>query len=447
MIRVGYEYLRIPPPVSRTAFKFQSLLFILPMFITTGISILIFSMATGLSAGEQNTYSLIILSAVVLSLLGISPVQMVMYRLTDQPEFSDGGLIRGLRISILYGLIYSLFMSAMALTIFFLMGNFLLSDILLFTSLILVYSLTWIITAAFFATEQYFYPALIFVLAYLFIYILSFISFQFSPRLFWIAFVTGSSLLPILSGVFAFLVFSKPKDKHPFFKDARDILKLVGDNLMAVVFNLLYVVVIFLDKLIVWAIKGSNIGIDSVIRIPYTPGSFLGMIPMFSICGVAYFTARTRDLVKVRYVGTLAEIRERAREYREVYIKSLLFSTISAIMLMLGAGLAGYILLTREVFGIIITIAAGCVFLVAILLNASVLPLFGKTRISVLAVASVMVFEIASIPFVDNGNWYAAAGFLTGNAVGFGISLCYTAKLLRDFEFNLFRFLITQAGK
>jgi|GEM_PF-1128965 len=447
MIKVGYEQLKITPPVSRSAAKTQSLLFILPMLVTTGVSVLIFSMVTGLSVKEQNTYSLIILGSVILSLLGMAPMQMVMYRLVDEPEFNDGGITRGLRAGILYGLIYSIAISVLALVGFFLKDFFLFSDILFFTSLVLIYSLTWAITSAFFATEQYIYPALVFVLAYLIIYILSLISFQLFPRYFWIAFITGSALLPILSGIIALIVFKKPEGRHSVLSDVRNITKLIASNLMSVVFNVLYVVVIFLDKLIVW-LSGGLIGdVNPVIGSPYTAGSFLGMIPMLGVCGVAYFTARTRDLVKFRYDGTLAEIQKRVSEYKKIYIKSLLLSMFSAILFTLAAGLAGYLLLPWEVFRIIVTIGTGCVFLVTILLNASVLPLFGKTEVSTMAVASILIFELASIPFVFENSWFAAAGFLAGNAVGFIMSLCYTAKLLRDFEYNLFRFLIMQVNK
>jgi len=284
MIKVGYEQLKITPPVSRSAAKTQSLLFILPMLVTTGVSVLIFSMVTGLSVKEQNTYSLIILGSVILSLLGMAPMQMVMYRLVDEPEFNDGGITRGLRAGILYGLIYSIAISVLALVGFFLKDFFLFSNILFFTSLVLIYSLTWAITSAFFATEQYIYPALVFVLAYLIIYILSLISFQLFPRYFWIAFITGSALLPILSGIIALIVFKKPEGRHSVLSDVRNITKLIASNLMSVVFNVLYVVVIFLDKLIVW-LSGGLIGdVNPVIGSPYTAGSFLGMIPMLFYC-------------------------------------------------------------------------------------------------------------------------------------------------------------------
>ncbi|MCR4394788.1 MAG: hypothetical protein NUV31_10500, partial [Dehalococcoidales bacterium] len=164
-------------------------------------------------------------------------------------------------------------------------------------------------------------------------------------------------------------------------------------------------------------------------------------------CGVAYFTSRTRELVKKRYEGTLLEIEKRGYEYRKIYYDSLIFTVLTAIGLTLVIACVGYLYFSREVFLIIITIASGCVYLVVILLNASVLPLFGKTVISTLAMSIVIIFELASIPFAMQISWYAAAGFLVGNAVGFTVSLCYTTRLLREFELNLFRFLLFKSNK
>ncbi|MCR4393556.1 MAG: hypothetical protein NUV31_04190, partial [Dehalococcoidales bacterium] len=128
MIKLGYEQVRVIFPIPKNAFKTQAFLFVVPMFITTGISILIFSTIKGISVQQQNIFSFIIIGSIILSLLGMAPIQIVMYRLVDEPAFTDGGIVRGLRSGIIYSFIYSAGIAAIGLIIFFLTGIFLPSN-------------------------------------------------------------------------------------------------------------------------------------------------------------------------------------------------------------------------------------------------------------------------------------------------------------------------------
>jgi hypothetical protein len=203
------------------------------------------------------------------------------------------------------------------------------------------------------------------------------------------------------------------------------------------------VLAIFLDKIIVWVSQGLQSGQGLVVTGIYTTGAFLGLVPMFSIVAAAYFSSRTKQMVLDRYSGTLLEIQNRMSEYKRIYWLSLAAMLMIALLItLLTASISYYYLADVQMLQILLTVAAGSIFFTGIIFNSTVLVVFGKSKISTIAVLLVVVTELVSIPFVQTNIWYAGLAFMVGSFVGFALSFIATMRMFSFSEFKMFRLLL-----
>jgi hypothetical protein len=256
-------------------------------------------------------------------------------------------------------------------------------------------------------------------------------------------FTIGSGFLLVLCWLGALRAFGKSVKAHNLRADLKRIGHLAAHNRGAILFNTLYVIALFLDKIFVWSVQGQASGEGLKILGPYTEGAFLGLIPMLSIGVVAYFSSKTKTLVENRFKGTFTEIQNRIEIYKSAYQQGFITLLLSAYILGIIVALIGYRFITQaDVMAIMITVICGAVMFSGIIFNSMVLPIFGKSNVSVGAVLAVIAAEIAAYPFIGTNVENAALGFFFGSVIGFGISTVYTLYLFSNFEFNMFNVLV-----
>ena len=111
----------------------RAILFIIPSVVITTISMILFSQLKGFSETQINVFSITIISAVILSLIGMSAMQLIIYRIVDDREyFKDGASIRAIKMGIVYTLILSLIISAILYPFFTLGLGFSLTRVFVF---------------------------------------------------------------------------------------------------------------------------------------------------------------------------------------------------------------------------------------------------------------------------------------------------------------------------
>jgi uncharacterized membrane protein len=165
-----------------------------------------------------------------------------------------------------------------------------------------------------------------------------------------------------LSFFTAIRVFPKPRLDHALSSDFSKLPKLISLNTAPILFNIFYVLAIFLDKIIVWVNQGLQTGQGLVVTGNYTTAAFLGLIPLFSIAVVAYFTSRTKSIVQDRYKGTFSEIQKGLKEYERIYRTSLGAMLLIAMLLTILAVISGYVLTgNTQILQILLTIAMGSI--------------------------------------------------------------------------------------
>ena len=239
------------------------------------------------------------------------------------------------------------------------------------------------------------------------------------------------------------MVFRAPRTNPKFTVEIPKMFSLAFHSQAAILFNIFYVGAIFLDKIIVWFYQGLASGQLLLVTGPYTVGAFLGLIPMFSVAILVYFTKRTKSLVDERYTGTFAEIQKRILDYKAIYWASIRMMLIIALAISaLTVAISFYFISDQEIRKVLVTTCIGSILFSVVVFNSIVLPIFGKTGISTLAVLVVIFFEVLSIPFVPIDVWYASMGFLSGALAGFLISISFTVSLFAHFEHNMFRYLL-----
>lgn len=433
-------------PMSKKQAVGQGALFVVPSLVITIISIVFFLQLRYFTAEWLNMFSVTIIAAVVLSLLGTAVIQIVIYRVQDDSYYRDGAALRGIRLGIFYSIIASLALSA-AMAPYFLSGlGFPVTYYLHFVLLMLLYSGTWIITSTFWAVGQYKYPALIFTIAYLVLLASSYGAYQVGQDYAISGYTGGIAILLLLSWLAARMEFARPREEVRLVDDLSGVGRLISQNIPAIIFNFFYVLAIFLDKIIVWAAEGVKSGSGLLVTGEYAIGSFLGLVPLFSIVAAVYFSSRSRALTGDFYKGTLREIQDRIREYKRLYqagqrMMLVMWTVLFIAMIFVGS----YFFASFQIMNVLITMGLGSLLFTAIIYNSSVLPIFGKTIISAVAVVAVCVFEFLSIFFVAYDSWYASAGFLLGSLVGFLISHISTQRLLHDFDYNVFHYLSSTA--
>jgi hypothetical protein len=116
---------------------------------------------------------------------------------------------------------------------------------------------------------------------------------------------------------------------------------------------------------------------------------------------------------------------------------------LAAYILGIIVALLGYRFIgNTSVIPVLVTVICGSIMFSGIIFNSMVLPVFGKSSVSVAAVLAVIIGEIVSYPFIATNVWYAALGFFIGSLIGFSISTFYTLYLFSRFEFNMFNVLV-----
>jgi uncharacterized membrane protein len=440
--RLDFKSINKPEPKSRNVN--QAVLFILPSIVITLISIVLFARLSNFPQPQYNIFLVTIISAIVLSLIGMAGMQVLIYRIVDDSEhFSDGGAKRAIRLGLLYSFCVSLILIGIMSPYLLSTMHFSGTDFLYFAYLLFLYSATWIVISAFWASERYKYPAVIFTVSYIGIFAITYLSFLWNSAYTTAGYSIGVTLLFIITFFTAAKVFPKPRINYALSKDLARLPKLISQNTAPILFNIFYVLAIFLDKIIVWVSQGLQSGQGLVVTGTYTTGAFLGLVPMFSIAAAAYFSARTKQMVQDRYSGTLSEIQNRMTEYKRIYWLSLSAMLMIALLItLLTASISYYFLADVQMLQILITVAIGSIFFTGIVFNSTVLVVFGKSRISTFAVLLIILCELASMPFVQSNVWYAALAFAVGSFAGFTLSSVATLRVFSYSEFKMFRLLL-----
>lgn len=431
-----------PVEVKKGAFG-RAVLYVIPGIVVTTFSVLLFAQLTGLDDGELNRFSVIILTAIIFSLLSATLMQILIYRINeDKSYFADGGAVRSIRMGVVYSLLSTLVVSGgiyLALKRFAMPTD---QEFLFFVALHFFFSGTWVLTSVFWAQRRYLYPSVIYLVAYALVFINTYAMYLVYPDQILTGFTIGIAMLFLFSLLVAVVVFPRPQNGTSLWDDLTHLPALDAGTAWAILFTSLYVIAIFLDKIIVWIYQGQIAGTGIYIGGIYTFGSFLGLIPLFSIGGIAYFQDRTRHLAEHFYKGTRSEIDARAEQYKRIYQQVFTATLLLACFLAaLVVALTYRFTSDNELVIIVATVSVGSVFLSGIVFNSVILPVFGPSYTSTLAASIVVVGVLAMIPLVSVDTWYAALGFLGGAAVGFLVSGIVTIRYLSRFEFRLYHYI------
>ena len=422
----------------------RAILFILPSIVITAVSIALFSQLTSFTQSQHNIFAITIIAAIILSLIGMAGMQVLIYRIVEsRDDYADGAAVRSIRIGMVFSFFVSVIIATMAYPYFIYILLFSITDFLYFCGLLFLFSSTWVIVSVFWASEKYGASAVIFTLSYLIIFVLTYSAYQVNSEYAISGYIVGTAVLFLTFILTSIVIFRRPESPRKLSKDLSKLSKIISQNSAAIMFSIFYVLAIFLDKIIVWVYQGITTGQGLLVTGPYTAGSFLGLIPMFSIAVIAYFTGRTKSLVDDRYNGTYSEIHQKIDKYKYIYqttFKAMWFIAfgISAIVV----SLSYFLINDFQILRILLTVSLGSVFFVVIIFNSVVLVIFGKSRISTFAVIAVILFELAAIPFVSADVWYCSLGFLVGSFIGFLISFIFTIRLFSNYEYNMFSYLL-----
>jgi uncharacterized membrane protein len=443
MSGTGFDILETRRPAPKRASLNQAMFFIIPSIVVTAVSIALFAQLTEFNEHQQNVFSITTISAIILSLVGMAGMQILIYRIVDDRQNpSDQTRKRGVRTGVLYAIIFSLAVSAVLFLYFQRVLHFSWTEYFYFSGLLIIFSLIWILSATFWAAEQYKYPAIIFSAGYLAIFAVTYGAYRWNSEYAMAGYCVGTLILLLTLWTTSARVFRTPEVRPNDSSGFSRIPKLISQNIAAILFSVFYVLAVFLDKIIIWVSQGMASGQGLLVSGPYTEGAFLGLIPMFSIAVVAYFTSRTKPLVEDRYVGTFKQIRNRVGEYKNIYRKSFGLTLLVAMGLFaLSTSLIFFFKANYEVVNIWINISVGSIFFSGIIFNSMMFPIFGKTSVSTVAVLVLIAGECLSIPFVGIDIWFASLGFLVGTVAGFLVSCISVMWLFRNFERNMFRIL------
>jgi uncharacterized membrane protein len=413
----------------------QGALFIVPILAMMLSSYALFSLLRDFTTQELNVFLISVMYAVVLGVVGTAPMQILTYLIVGDSRYSEGEAIaRGIRVGIIYCVVFSILVSGLLYPYFQNVLDFSLTDFSYFAILLVLYSMVLIFTTAFWATDNYKYPAFVFTSSFLIIFALSYGLYRVNPSFTISGYTGGIAVLLLLLAITLRSAFKKEQGAQKLSRDDSTIWRLVLRNYPVILFQVFYMIAIFLDKIIVWISEGS------VIAGPYTRGAFLGLIPMFSIAALAYFTSKVKPFIEDMYGGTFFDIQERIERYKSFYHQGL------RAMLMIGIAL--FILVVVPCFCFIddfqtvkiaVTTSIGILFFIPIVYNSVVLPIFGKISISTISMLIVCVAESLTILLVVDDVWYASVGFLVGSFVGFLISSFSVKHLFSAFDYNAFR--------
>jgi uncharacterized membrane protein len=424
----------------------DSTLFYLPSLATTLVSFILFATIKGIEPGKLNTIQVTIMASVILSLMLVAGIQFLTNTVIGQINTSEDktkqqALSSGFtRLAILLSFIFSIIVSAIVYPYFSSVLHFSTLDFSFFVILLVCYAFIWVITGAFWALGQHKYPAIIFVFSYIVIFTFGYIGYHLGSVEFMVGYTVGVVLLLALLSLFLLSVFrGQPKPKG-LWESARTLPELTSKNYWGMLFQTFLILAIFLDKIIVWASEGIKAGNGLQIMSNYTTGSFLGLIPSFSLVALAYFSEKVKRLSRNMWTGSLNDVRMRIQEYKRLYNMGLLTMLSSgSVLLALVVGFSQIISGDNMITLIALTIGLGVLFFEVILFNAFVLPVFRQSRISTVSVIIMCLTETVIALLVPKNIWFASVGFLTGSFMGFLLSHFTTKKLLSEFDYNAFR--------
>jgi uncharacterized membrane protein len=438
-------FARLTKKVENVVFS-HGALFIVPSLATTLASFILFYLLKGFDAHELNSLEVILMTSVILSLVITAGIQFIIYRVAGEASISKERMAaksttsRIITLGILFGVIFSIAVSGLAYPYFMYVLNFSILQFSYFAILLLLYSIIWILTAAFWASGQYKYPAVIYALSYSAVFVLSYSLYRLNHGYTIWGYIAGIAILLILLSLASWYVFRGERNPKELLEVLRAVPKLISKDYWGILFQTLYIIALFLDKVIIWISEGAKAGNGLQIPGTYTTGAFLGLVPTFSLVALAYFSEKVKPLSKGMYAGTLGNIQERIQEYKRLYWRGLLVMLgTGLILLILVVCSSAYLIGDAKVNMIVLTIATGVLFFEIILYNSFVLPVFNKSYISTISIAFVCFGEAIAAVFVSNDPWYMSAGFLAGSFIGFLISYLSTIKLLSEFDYNAFR--------
>jgi uncharacterized membrane protein len=446
MSGTGFEMKDTSRDIPGTGNISRGILFVLPSIVITVVSVLLFSLLTSFTPQQQNTISITIIAAVILSMVGMAGMQVLVYRIVESRDgYADGAAARSITVGMIYSIIFSIIMAALASPYFFNVLHFSVADFMYFAALLFLFSSTWILVSVFWASGKYGATAVIFIISYLVIFGATYFAYRINHSYAITGYTIGTAVLFLVFLLTSAAIFRKPDSPHRVSGDYVGLGPLISQSSAAIMFNIFYILAIFLDKIIVWVSQGAATGQGLSLAGPYTQGAFLGLIPMLSIAVVAYFARRTQSLVDNRYTGTYTEIQKRIVKYKRIYSGSVTAILLITIGLAVIVAAFGYFFINDfQVLRVLLTIASGSIFFVLIIFNSGVLAIFGKTTTSTYSVLMVIIFELLTIPFVSYNAWYCSLGFLIGSFIGFLVSFMPISRLFSNYEYNIFSLLLKQ---
>lgn len=430
----------ITPAPSGFTFLGRATMFMVPSLVSTAVSIAVFATLHGFTHEQFNYFAIPIVMSTILSLLATAGTQLLVHRAVDEEPSPGPALRRGIGAGIIYGTGFSLLLGAMLSPYLFLVVHLPLQDYVLFVILLLVFPTIWTITAAFWATGKYAYPAVVFTVSYIVLLLATYTGHYIDPQYTLPAYTAAIMLLFLLSVAAMLLAFRGPGGLGDRGRTAQVRLPVLG-NVPAILLYVFLTLAVFLDKIIVWVWNGIAIcKCGLMIGGTYTTGSFLGLVPLFSIGAMVYFTSKAGTLMRAFYLGRASEIHLRAEEYKKVYRAAFTAILLASLLLfLLVAAFIKRYMPDPEVVTVYYMVGAGAVCFSVLMLNSTVLPLFGRTRTPMLAAILVCLFELLSIPFLSFATWYPALGFLAGSFAAYLITQFRLLQMFSSFEYNLFR--------
>ena len=436
---------RLTRSVDRVALK-NGALFYLPSLATTLVSFILFATIKGIEPEKLNTIQVIIMASVILSLMLVAGIQFLTNTVIGQINTSEDktkqqSLSSGFtRLAILLSFIFSIIISGIVYPYFSSVLHFSTLDFSFFVILLVCYAFIWVITGVFWALGQHKYPAIIFVFSYIVIFAFGYIGYHMGSVEFMMGYTGGVVLLLALLSLFLLSVFrGQPKPKG-LWESARTLPELISKNYWGMLFQTFLILAIFLDKIIVWVSDGIKAGNGLQITGNYTTGSFLGLIPSFSLIALAYFSEKVKLLSKNMWTGSLSDVRSRIQEYKRLYRMGLVTMLSSgSVILVVVVGFSQIFSGDNMITMTALTIGLGVLFYEVILFNAFILPVFRRIHISTISVIIICLTEVVVALLVPKSIWFASVGFLAGSFLGCLLSYFSTKSLLSEFDYNAFR--------
>ncbi len=419
----------------------NGLLLIWPAIVTIVASYILLMLVDNLNNQQLEAFSITILSAIVFSLVGTAGMTIISYKIIRENTTSVvEGIGRSIRIGVLYSMLMCLTLSGLSYWYFRDILDLSIGYYLHFILLLAHFSITWVVTSAFWAAGQYRYPAVIFTTSY-FVLVVLIYGFYLIDHVYAITgYTIGIAGLCWLSLLGVWIVFGMSHITQSLLDDVFNIVEIASHSILWILFHTLYILAIFLDKIIIWVSEGHDSGHAIVITGPYTIGAFLGLIPIFCIVAIPYFSNRAKPLIDDMFTGTLSDIHARFNNYKQLYYRG--FEALVAVHLVLFVLVfAVSIQFTSDILilGVMATTGLGTLFFALVIYDSVVLPSAGNMHIPVISMLIICTGEFLSIPFVGDNVWYASMAFTLSSFLGFVISDYAVSLMFKGFTMKTFR--------